>query len=120
MRLIMVKTSFYFTYRNTLINFIVTFFIRFNLKSAILFKYQLHLLLSRFQNFDFHDFLGLTVTEFFIAFLIKINSKTLDHIISKMLTLGRYFTCSLILFCTCRTFWNIPRGYLNYNFTCIG
>ena len=46
------------TYRNTLINFMVTFFIRCRFKWAISFKYQLHFYLPRFQNFDFQDFLG--------------------------------------------------------------
>ena len=47
--------------------------------------------------------------------LIKVNDKKLDQIISKLLTLSKYFTCSLILFCTCGTFLKIPRGYLHYN-----
>ena len=46
------------TYRNILINFIVTLFIRCKFKWAISVKYQLHLYLPRFQNFDFQDFLG--------------------------------------------------------------
>ena len=41
------------TYQNTLINFMVTLFIRCKLKWAISSKYQLHLQLPRFQNFDF-------------------------------------------------------------------
>ena len=43
---------------NTLINLMVTFFIRCRFKWAISFKYQLHFYLPRFQNFDFQDFLG--------------------------------------------------------------
>ena len=39
------------------------------------------------------------VTTFLIAFLIKINNKKLDQITSKLLTLSKYFKCSLILFC---------------------
>ena len=50
--------TFYFTYQNALTNFMETLFIRCKLKSRILFKYQLHLYLPRFQNFDFQDFLG--------------------------------------------------------------
>ena len=49
-------------------------------------------------------------TAFLIAFLIKINNKKLDQI-----TFNKYFTCSLILFCTCGTFLNIPRGYWHYS-----
>ena len=45
-------------------------------------------------------------TAFLIAFLLKINNKKLDQI-----TFNKYFTCRLILFCTCGTFLNIPRGY---------
>ena len=45
-------------------------------------------------------------TAFLIAFLIKINNKKLDQI-----TFNKYFTSSLILFCTCGTFLNIPKGY---------
>ena len=51
------------TYRNTLINFMVTFFIRRRFKWAISFKYQLHFYLPRFQNFDFQDFLGTPYTN---------------------------------------------------------
>ena len=45
-------------------------------------------------------------TAFLIAFLIKINNKKLDQI-----TFNKYLTCSLIMFCTCGIFLNIPRGY---------
>ena len=47
------------------------------------------------------------------AFLIKIDNKKLDQKISKLLTLSKYFTCSLILFYTCGILLNIPRGYLH-------
>ena len=46
------------TYRNILINFMVTLFIRCKFKWAISVKYQLHLYMPRFQNFNFQDFLG--------------------------------------------------------------
>ena len=46
------------TYRSTLINVMVTLFIRFKLKWAISFKDQFHLNLPRLQNFGFQDFLG--------------------------------------------------------------
>ena len=78
MRLIMVNTSFYFTHQDTLINFTVTLFIRCKLKWAISLKYQLHLFLPRVQNFDFQHILA-----FLIVFLIKINNKKLDQIISE-------------------------------------
>ena len=55
------------------------------------------------------------VTAFLIAFLRKINNKNLDQKISILLTLSKYFTRSLTLFCTCETFFNIPKGYLHYN-----
>ena len=40
-----------------------------------------------------------TVTVFLTAFLIKINNKKLDQAIYKLLTLCKYFTCSLSLLC---------------------
>ena len=49
-------------------------------------------------------------TAFLIAFLIKINNKKLDQI-----TFNKYLTCSLIMFCTCGIFLNIPRGYWHYS-----
>ena len=55
------------------------------------------------------------VTAFLIAFLRKINNKNLDQKISILLTLSKYFTRSLTLFCTCERFFNIPKGYLHYN-----
>ena len=56
------------------------------------------------------------VTASLIAFLTKINNEKLDQRISKLLPLGKYFMCSLlILFCTCETFLNIPRGFWRYN-----
>ena len=64
---------------------------------------------SGFSRHTIHKLIT-AVTAFLIAFLIKINNKKLDRIISKLLTLCKYFTCSLILFCTCETFLNIPRG----------
>ena len=67
---------------------------------------------SGFSRHTIHKLIT-AVTAFLIAFLIKI--KKLDQIIFKLLTLGKYFTCSLILFCTCETFLNIPREFLHYN-----
>ena len=55
------------TYRNILINFIVTLFIRCKFKWAISVKYQLHLYLPRFQNFDFQDFLGTPYINWFLT-----------------------------------------------------
>ena len=51
------------------------------------------------------------VTVIWITFLIKINNEKLDQRMSKLLTLSKYFTYSLILFCTCGTFLNLFRGY---------
>ena len=70
----------------------------------------------RFSGFSRFTIYKLTtaVTSFLIAFLIKSNNKKLDQIISKLFTLSKFFTCSLILFCTCGTFLNIPGGYLHY------
>ena len=71
----------------------------------------------RFSGFSRFTMYKLTtaVTAFLIAFLIKGNNKKLDQIISKLLTLSKYFTCSLIFFCTCRTYLKISRGYLHYD-----
>ena len=70
-----------------------------------------------FSGFSMFTIYKLTtvVTVFLIAFLIKGNNKKLDQIISKLSMLSKYFTCSVILFYTCRTLLNIPRGYLHYN-----
>ena len=75
------------------------------------------LVFAAISKFLFSEFSGHTiyklitaVTAFLIVFLIKINNEKLDQIISKLLTLGKYFTCSLILFCIYETFLNIPRG----------
>ena len=80
------------------------------------------LLFAAISEFWFLGFSRLTIyklltaiTSFLIAFLIKINNKKLDQIICKVLMLSKYLTCNLILFCTCGTFLNIPRGYLHYN-----
>ena len=72
---------------------------------------------SWFSGFSRHTIHKLitAVTAFLIAFLIKINNRKLDQIISKLLTLGKYFTWNLVLFCTCETFLNIPRRLLHYN-----
>ena len=70
-----------------------------------------------FSGFSGHTIYKATVTAvtaFSIAFLIKINNKKLDHIISKLLTLSKYLTCSLTVFYTCGTFLNIHREYLHY------
>ena len=69
--------------------------------------------ISEFSRHTIHKLIT-AVTSILIAFLIEINKK-LDQIFSKLPTLSKYFTCSLILFCTCGTFLNIPRGYLHYN-----
>ena len=61
--------------------------------------------LSGFSKLIIYKLIKAT-TAFLIAFLIKINNKKLDQI-----TFNKYFTCRLILFCTCGTFLNIPRGY---------
>ena len=66
-------------------------------------------LFSEFSGHTIHKLITV-VTAFLIVFLIKINNEKLDQIISKLLTLGKYFTCSLILFCIYETFLNIPRG----------
>ena len=75
------------------------------------------LVFAAISKFLFSEFSGHTIhklitaaTAFLIVFLIKINNEKLDQIISKLLTLGKYFTCSLILFCIYETFLNIPRG----------
>ena len=122
MRLIRVNTTFYFTCRNTLTNFMGTLFIRYKLKMSNFIKVPASLVFAAISEFWFSGFSRHTIyklitalTAFLIAFLIKINNKKLDQIISKLLTLSKYFTCSLILFCTCGTFLNIPRGYLHYN-----
>ena len=54
---------------------------------------------SGFSRHTIHKLIT-AVTAFLIAFLIKINNRKLDQIISKLLTLGKYFTCNLVL-------WNI-------------
>ena len=71
------------------------------------------LVFAAISEFRFSGFFKLIIyklikatTAFLIAFLIKINNKKLDQI-----TFNKYFTCSLILFSTCGTFLNIPRGY---------
>ena len=69
---------------------------------------------SGFSRFTIYKLITIAIA-FLIAFLIKINNKKLNQIISKLLTLYKYFTCSLVLFCTCGTFLSIPRGYLHYN-----
>ena len=51
-----------------------------------------------------------TVTASLVVFLIEINNKKLDQAISKLLTLSKYFTSSLILSCACETFVNISWG----------
>ena len=53
---------------------------------------------SRFPRLTIYKLIT-AVTAFFIAFLIKVNDKKLYQIISKLLTLSKYCTCSLILFC---------------------
>ena len=70
-----------------------------------------------FLGFSTHTIYKLITAakEFLIAFLVEINNKKPDQIISKLSTLSKYFTCSLILFCTCGTLLNIPGGYLHYN-----
>ena len=70
-----------------------------------------------FLGFSTHTIYKLITAakEFFIAYFVKINNKKPDQIISKLSTLSKYFTCSVILFCTCGTLLNIRRGYLHYN-----
>ena len=70
-----------------------------------------------FLGFSRHTIFKLITAAkaFLIAFLVKINNKKPDQIISKLSTFSKYFTCSLILFCTCGTLLNIPGGYLHYN-----
>ena len=51
--------------------------------------------ISEFSRDTIHKLIT-AVTAFLMAFFIKI--KKLDQIIFKLLTLGKYFTCSLILF----------------------
>ena len=58
--------------------------------------------ISEFSRHTIHKLIT-AVTSILIAFLIEINKK-LDQIFSKLPTLSKYFTCSLILFCTCGTF----------------
>ena len=88
MRLIRVNTLFYFTYRNNLIDFMVTLFITYKLKMSNFIKVPDSLVFTAISDFDFQDFLGspctnsqIAVTAFLIAFLIKNNNKKLDQII---------------------------------------
>ena len=77
------------------------------------------LVFATISEFWFLGFSRLTIYKliatFLIAFLIKINNKRLGQIISKLLSLSKTFTCSLILFFTWETFLNTPSGYWNYN-----
>ena len=76
------------------------------------------LALAAISEFCFSEFPRLNICNLITAltaFLIKINNKKLDQIISELLTLRKYFTCNLILFCTCGTFLNIPRGIIIEN-----
>ena len=113
MRLIMVNMSFYFTYRNKLYGNIVY---KMQTKMSNFIQVPASLVFAAISEFRFSEFSRFTiyklttaVTAFLIAFLIKSNKK-LDQIISKMLTLSKYFTCSLILFCTCGAFLSISRA----------
>ena len=51
---------------------------------------------SEFSRLTIYELIT-TVTVFLTAFLIKINNKKLDQAIYKLLTLSKYFTCSLSL-----------------------
>ena len=82
MQLIMVNT-FYFTCRNTLINFIVTLFIRYNFKWAISLKYQLHLYLSWFQDFLIEIAIGTVIVKAIIFFFIKPVAPTLNRMVTQ-------------------------------------
>ena len=62
--------KFYFTYRNTMINFMVTLLKRFKLKWAVSFKYELRLYLPRFQNFEIQDFLSSPCLNWWLVLLL--------------------------------------------------
>ena len=117
MRLIMTNALFYLTYRNfdKLYGNIVY---KMQIEMSSFIQVPASLVFTTISEFWFSGFSRLTTYNLITAltaFLIKINNKKLDQIISKLLTLSKYFTCSLILFCTCGTFLNIPREYLHYN-----
>ena len=109
MRLIVVNTL-YFTCQNVMINFMVTLFIRSKFKWAISSKYQLHLYLARFQNFDIQDFLGSPYIHIYICIKTDnssdsrsdgINNKKLrsdNLVLIKLLTLRKYSGAAL--FCS--------------------
>ena len=82
MRLIRVKTWFYFTYRNTLINFInIVYKIQIEMSNFIKVPASLvFATISEFSRFTMYK-LKTAVTAFLIAFLIKSNNKKLDQII---------------------------------------
>ena len=84
------------------------------LPASLVFAVILGFWFSGFSKFTIYK-LTTAVTAFLIVFLIKSNNKKLDQIISKLLTLSKYFTCIFILFCTRGTFSYISRGYLHYN-----
>ena len=103
-RLIMVNTLFFF-HRNTLISFMVTLFIRRKLKRGNFIQGPASRVFAAVSEYWFSGFSRLsiyklitTVIALLIAFLININNKKLDQIISKLLTSSKYFTCRLILF----------------------
>ena len=100
LRLIMVNTSFYSTYRNKLYGNIVyqmqiemSDFIQ--VPASLVFAAISEFRFSGFSKFTIHK-LATAVTAFLIASLIKSNNKKLDQIISKLLTLSKYSTCSVI------------------------
>ena len=84
----------YFTYRNSLINLMVTLFIRCKLKFHSSTSFT-----CICRDFRISGFSRLTicklitaVTVFWKAFLIKINHKKLDQTISKLLTFAEWTT----------------------------
>ena len=112
-RLIMVNTSLYFIFRNTLINFMVTLSLRFKLKWAI----HSSTSFTWIWEFSFAGFSRLAIYKLIIVvtlilkiFLTKIITESLGEIIPKLLRLSKYFSCSVILFPTCGTIFNIPQG----------
>ena len=108
-----------FLYRKTLINFMVTLFIVRKLKWAKWVSASLVLAaiadfwFSGFSRFNIYE-LVTTAIAFLIAFLIKINNKKLDQIISKLQSYFVFIFSRAVLFCFA-TFLNIPWGYLHYN-----
>ena len=82
--------------------------------ASLVFVAILEFWFSRFCRLTIYKLIA-TLTAFLIAVLIKIDNKKPDQIISRLLTFRKHSTCSFILFCTCGTFLNIPRGYLHYN-----